>query len=1735
MAESVFHPSVGGGWRDPDPPVATPGVVWRVRTRLPSIGSTTNYAPSQQRTGVSQSNANSPRLAPRYVAGTADVYVSEVRVATSGNVTLRTERRDFTAVNLSAAGRSDLVLIVRVGTNELAVPLSEIPAGQTASPYVWNNTAAIAFAAAVSTSSPATAELALVDRTAGNVDGTEVFEVEPRYVPFSPVAEPVSMFDEAALDAPGLVWRHTRRTLISSTAPVAVVNAGRLSVVEPANTPIPPAYVTGGLSAYVTRLDFAANEVRLIVQSAPTNPRTLSADRSLILEGLTLVLRPRGASNVRWSLDLDDFEPGPGDVPGIYTFRVVPPLIFRTALPLGAVVAALVDRRNPNVDLPAYRFRRLTAVADDYTVEFFSRSVGVRMMAVASVRRAADTDIPVRFLSRAEVTMTAAATVTPYTGETPAMLPAFVEVREIPPTGSYRGRRWVDHTDDFAALAWTREIGSIGSAEGEITRRDWPEGVYTAGAPEYIGRAISQRFLAAGDLALTFPAGGASTGVRVGELLVVDGAARSPVNSAAEFEVISRSSRGAQRLSVFEGGDVGSASVSGIRLRTSGLALSGRLPLGDITVQGVTCVAVTLFTASVALDYSGATTSVLMDFIARHSVFIRVEGETWAIPLEGATIAPGRLFTDVPETERGTLLTVATRSAFVMDVALVETASAAGAVNQRLNTGRREIVLRAGDSLFTAVEPAGPGDDIFAGLLARSETTVTATAMPITLTDLSQRSEVARDRFVSGIRLVTGGRLEVDVQDRYGRSQPLSADDLERLVVISRMNGGPHRFRLNDGTYANGTYTIGGSAALRDQILFALNFGPDGAASVTTLVVDTTYYTLDHTGTALGANDGDFFELSLRPGLVPRSRTVRYQVTLPDVRDALSVFDVAAAADLRGQYLAADPVGDGTVESVTGVLLIQNDTVGFADLNDGTSYIHRLLIAHSAQASGPNAGRHQIAIIFSEVAGATSPATPPDDAALDGLVLAMRFRRGAEEVIIQYTVDTSDAARDAAGEQAILDHVDLPSGYDNASAPDDFDLAVVDPGRGYDAGTQTLPGTAIPYPRVAYAPARYTRPWAPRDGSEFRVVLNLWTQQRSAVSIPRPNRVRLTLPGSAPLTSGSAAETPGTPILVLRNQQPTSLDDVLLDNNWQFLTRTGADVLVEEIIIGAGGTSLVFAAGRMPTAADGENLAIVFDWGRGGILSFLAGILFRDFDKTNPVQWTAPIQPWRARAMTTLADRNRVRIAIVDVTVPGVDTTTWTWGHDHAGLLPPISPADKIIVTDGIALLDGSDPRDTPLQVVEWVEFAAGVTRYLEADAPGGVVALGTHATWERAIDSRPVFGGWWINPSQSFVTGGPGKQGVTLTGQDYSAVLDRRLHGGGILLSDRGEVPGEFIGRLFKQWQEDLPFQSDEGMVALIQSELGAVMDPPFSTEQAGGTRQSWRQILDAIQERAQGLAGYHVDARKQLVWRDHGIYTGLTLRPGADYQDLEIVEDRSRARNVVDVRTEPESTILVSDEDRLFIEDRARIEGGTGRYEIVADSPEGNAVGEDAARQHASDSLARYPFLFRCTVTIRTHARWSPYGLLATLTELVPGDAFRLTGPHLPELPLVRTTIIGDVLYVEPASASAALPAAVVPGALLEVSGEALEVLDGGGPRGSVWCAIPPGVTVAPAASAPATLIERWLCETIDVEVVPEEGAANMTWTLTGMRPRVGGASGRAQTGYVGRWRELIRGAAR
>ena len=448
--------------------------------------------------------------------------------------------------------------------------------------------------------------------------------------------------------------------------------------------------------------------------------------------------------------------------------------------------------------------------------------------------------------------------------------------------------------------------------------------------------------------------------------------------------------------------------------------------------------------------------------------------------------------------------------------------------------------------------------------------------------------------------------------------------------------------------------------------------------------------------------------------------------------------------------------------------------------------------------------------------------------------------------------------------------------------------------------------------------------------------------------------------------------------------------------------------------------------------------------------------------------------------------------------------------------VPPMGLADSVVMVSGVELLDGSDPLDTPLPVSRIREHSID----LEADA----TLTGTPGRFQRASDRLPNFGGWLIEPADGYLS--HELRGVTVSGQDYSAVTDRRLNYGSRLVSREGETVGALMARMLEKWQTET---AGEDLGDQVDTSLGGVLDPPFDDEAAGGVRASWRAVLDAIQARSQGDGIWEVTPERNLRWRRPAVYTGLTLVEG-DYADINIVPDRQRARNVVDVRSEVDRSLLVADESDIAA--RARVEGGSGRYEIVSDSYEGVDPGEAIAEQHGRDQLARYPFLYRITLGVDENVGQQLDALQRTaLLRLLPGDLVLVGGAHLPDLPRVTVAGIGpDTYYVEPAAA-AAVPEDVQAGKFVSLNGgPALEVLGVGGPRGSFWIESSAGLM----GEFTARLVEHWLVTDIEIYADVARGSIR-SWSLRGIRPRVEGARARAQNGVYGLLRETLAGIGR
>ena len=874
MAVSIFSPLVVDGWRDPDPPLATPGVVWM--HSKPDVNTLTVQASGDMSEGSRR------RIAPYYAGVDEDLYVTRLVFSSQANrIILQTSNGAGQLRNLSRDRLSDLGLVFRSIGRTLAVRLNT---SDVTSPYTWafSGTAVEDFRRAVNGN---TVQVALVDHTVGNVlfDSVEVVNARPVHVPFVPVAEPVSMFHEAAvpgdtdvLDAtPGLVWRSVRRGRLPAVGGYAKVVDTTQAGLEPASQRIPPLYAGGSPDAYVVRLDFRLGEVRLDVQTSPSDRNVTHQARNLELGNLALVVR--GGTGVSDVYELNRELEDDSEEPYIWMITGVGDALFRS-LQEGNAIALLVDRNNRNVDLANVQFRSLGALDETPRVEVYSEDP-LRMRA-NMLYTPPDEAVGISVFDELDIDSRAGVSFTPFTGESPIAFPLSFEVKERPTSGRYRSRRWVDHTGDITPMSFTRNLGSIGQAQINLTSRRNPGVSYEPSAPDYFGRAVYQRLLATNNLGFTFSRLTAGALLDPGDEIVLDGITISPAHdlTRVNWEVLDRYRRGGQRYSLFDRGSAGPDELSGIRARQRvTLGSGGRLPL-SLAVGGVSFTSMVLSQVGFIISFEGIAEDVA-SFQVQHSVFVRHEssGDTWALDLLGAELQGEFLVVTIPEPDRGRLSQLASdRSAEDYTVVIVQSHIGFGfdrAPNTRLDSGQREIVLRSGDSLFDAAVPASSDDDDYAGLIARVESADPGGAAGgRTLSDATQRFIIERGRSVSSIGLTAANQIDVNVQDLLGNPASLSSGTLSRYTLIVRVGDSDFAFPLAGSGFSSGRYRLSGSAA-------PLRAALTGSGTITFIVVERSHYALDSNGTALGSDDGDFAEIEVAIPLVPRSTDARYVAT----------------------------------------------------------------------------------------------------------------------------------------------------------------------------------------------------------------------------------------------------------------------------------------------------------------------------------------------------------------------------------------------------------------------------------------------------------------------------------------------------------------------------------------------------------------------------------------------------------------------------------------------------------------------------------------------------------------------------------------------------------------------------------------------------------------------------------------------------------------------------------------
>lgn len=862
---SVFNPQVVSGWRDPYPPVATPGVVWKNETTNANLA-------TGARTRIPSYYLDDPLI---------DTYIDLIRFLSSNRIQLRATTIVSSSLRrLSTEGLASLALVFRAGRHVLAARISD--ATRTSSTYTWTfaGTAVEDFRSEISTDQ--LVRVALVDWTVDNIlwETGEVVNPNPIFVPITAVPSPISFFHEAVvpgfrdpdiLDAtPGCVWSHSRRGRLDAVSGRAVLVESTNPVIPQATRRIPPFYAFGVDDAYVVRLDVTATELRLDIQPAPGSPHFGGHPRDIDLNKLGLAIR--SANGLTVGIPLESAITTDAEEPYVWTLSELSENL-RAGLLAGTAVAVLVDTTNENVDFTNLQFRRVGA--DDSGRIRTEAQEPITSSIKLSIRRAADTIQRIQTTSEEVITATAELTRTPYTGRTPASAPISLEINERPVTGKYRSKRWIDHTGEVKNFSITRALGEVGDVSVEMPPIKKPTGSFEVTAPEYLNRATSIRLLGNNDIGLVFREDESAALIDFDDVVILDSLTTSPLADLTKlaWRVTGRELRGGQRYDLFDHGAIGSTQINGIRARSSSSSNNNTVPLGFL-LGGVEITSMFVGDGSFAFTLEGEQED-LIAFFARHYIFVRhnPSGESWRcnLPLLTGSTVGAAIIVTIPESERGRLRQLFfDRDAGPWTTVVVEAFNAENQPNPRLDVGQRSIILGSGDSLFDAVVPTAPDVDIYAGLSARLTVPDPGSgAGEHVLSDNSLRPEIATDRFVSRIRISAGNRILVDIQDRVGNPSTLPDSLLSSLTVAFRAGTAVRLFPMVGATYLSGTYTLSASAA-------ALRADFDGDGRVTIAFVDTSYYTVDGTTLELNSDYGDYVELSIEPPLVPNSPNIRY-------------------------------------------------------------------------------------------------------------------------------------------------------------------------------------------------------------------------------------------------------------------------------------------------------------------------------------------------------------------------------------------------------------------------------------------------------------------------------------------------------------------------------------------------------------------------------------------------------------------------------------------------------------------------------------------------------------------------------------------------------------------------------------------------------------------------------------------------------------------------------------------
>lgn len=862
---SVWDIRAVDGWRDPELPIATPGLVAAGYTP-PLSGGTITFIDNSNRILWH-------RIPPLYIKGDEDAFLRAFSLTNTrlnlrlGRSSVDTEsQKDY---ELSTHAQQNLAFLIRAGDGQIfKAKVADLWSKDSSAPYAWPVDAADV-RQGISDSEHCGTFWAIVDLSANNVDydNADFSDPLPRYVPLTPVTLPVSVFDEAVtpgfgdnpLATPGVEYRHTRRGPYGSAVIVDVGDEG-LDVARLAVPGVsPPTYFTQ-LAVAEDAVSFQLSHQWWRQVGSPTLP----------VVGRVCVLRASDGTTITWdAAERLNSDQNGWDLPDTIDEDTV------DKFKAGTADFAILQGGHPNINV-----ENLTAArtAQGAVIQLFAVTTETVETVMNLTVARPDGVMSIGALTQESLELVANLTVTPFTGQRPETGKLSVEVKEPATAGRFRGRRLFDRTGEFSDISWNLQLGQVGTFDAELPMRDEPTVSYTPQAPEYLDRAVDARLLDPSTVGAIFRAASPVRILSVGDRVVLSDITTAPVADLADvsFRVRGLAPRGGQAYSLFD--------YERANRRFSGLLASGGVVefRGCLIVDSVIMDKLTILPPkdedsqpTLALTYldtgDDLDTAPLRDnntLMLRHDA----SGDRWAVPMEDAVVDEDELTITVPVPEdlvrglSGEDLTSRLEPGEPYTVVIAANG------DPRVDYADGTTSLVEGDSIFDRALPAAETDPHFAGLLDRTTSRSTTT-----LSDASQRLQLlsAGDaRYVSSAAR-TGSSLVVSVQDRDGSPATLSARQRARYAfgVYHPESGATHEFTFASGTLdaTAGTYTWTTTA-----------LGALTPEAVTVAVYDKDHFAI-RGGHQLLSRLGGFVEVSLEAPLPARQTTGRFRITLGSV------------------------------------------------------------------------------------------------------------------------------------------------------------------------------------------------------------------------------------------------------------------------------------------------------------------------------------------------------------------------------------------------------------------------------------------------------------------------------------------------------------------------------------------------------------------------------------------------------------------------------------------------------------------------------------------------------------------------------------------------------------------------------------------------------------------------------------------------------------------------------------